>query len=49
MAKIKRPGKKKTPTTQENVVKALPCLFVVLGGIAILAVLFYYSLASTAK
>jgi hypothetical protein len=49
MAKVKLAGSKKAkPSTAAADLKgALPCLFLVLMGILILMVIFYYSLQST--
>jgi len=48
MAKVKLAGSKKSKASKTSDVRgALPCLFLVLMGIALLMVIFYYSLQST--
>jgi hypothetical protein len=48
MAKVKLAGSKKSKSSKtEDIRGAIPCLFLVLMGIGLLMVIFYYSLQST--
>jgi hypothetical protein len=46
MAKFKSAGPKKTPDKVKSARAALPCLLIVALGIALMCLLFYFSLQS---
>lgn len=46
MAKFKSAGRKKTSDKVKSARAAIPCLFLVLLGIALMSLLFYFSLRS---
>lgn len=49
MAKFKSAGKKKTSEKVKSARAAIPCLFLVVLGIALMCLLFYFSLQSNTQ
>lgn len=49
MAKFKSAGSKKTPEKVKSARAAIPCLVLVVLGIALMCVLFYFSLQSSSQ
>lgn len=49
MAKFKSAGSKKTSEKVKSARAAIPCLILVLLGIALMCVLFYFSLQSSSQ
>lgn len=49
MAKFKSAGGKKTPEKVKSARAAIPCLLLVVLGIALLCLLFYFSLQSSTQ
>jgi hypothetical protein len=47
MAKFKTAGSKKTSQKVKSARAALPCLLIVAAGIALVCLLFYFSLSNT--
>lgn len=49
MAKFKSAGARKTPEKVKSARAAIPCLVLVVLGIALMCVLFYFSLQSSSQ
>lgn len=49
MAKFKSAGRKKTSEKVKSARAAIPCLLLVVLGIALMCILFYYSLQSSSQ
>ena len=49
MAKIKPAKRNAAKTTAADWSKAIPCLFILIAGFAILVLLLYYGMASSVK